>query len=772
VPLLFALTLFVSALLLFLVEPLVGKLLLPLLGGTPGVWNTCLVFFQAVLLLGYLYAHLSTRSLGPRRQLLVHLAVLALPVLALPIALPENLTPPSADSEQPIGWMLGVLCALVGLPFFVVSTTGPLLQRWFAATGHSTARDPYFLYAASNFGSLLALVAYPVVVETTLPLAQQGTTWTACYGVFVLLTVGCAAAVWGAMARRGSSADGVSAVEAEGDGHALTWARRLRWLGLALVPSSLLLGVTTHLSTDIAAIPLLWVVPLALYLTTFILVFARRPPLPHALVCRLFPPALVLMAIPLAAGFSEPLWLVMPLDLFVFFLAAMVCHGGLARDRPATRHLTEYYLWLSLGGVLGGLFNALAAPELFRYVGNVEYPLVLVLAVLLRRTPARPLGETNSSVAMTRRLDLILPLAVGVLTAGLAIGARALEIPDGPVQKLLIFGPPALLTFTCADRSLRFGLALAALFLAGTLAPNVRGQLLLFERNFFGFVRVYRDPQGRFNQFFHGTTIHGRQALNPELRLEPTAYYTSSGPVGDIFALYDRAAPGRANRDVGIAGLGVGVMSYYRLDGDGRVKHPGARWDYYEIDPAVERIARDERYFTYLRDCFPDRENLRVVLGDARLSLRGAPDGAYALFILDVFSSDSIPVHLLTSEALRLYRRKLAPGGLLAFHISNRYFDLNPALAGLAAKEQLQYRFREDLVPLGTDLLVRKQVGKQNSRWAIMIQSLADLAELDHDGRWQRYDGPTIAWDDDFSNLLGVLKWQALIGGLSDRPGD
>src|SRR5262245_44359022 len=390
---------------MFVVQPMVGKMILPSLGGSPAVWNTCMVFFQAVLLAGYAYAHGTTARLGVRRQAALHLGLLLLPLLALPVAVAADGGPPS--DTHPVPWPLALLTLSVGLPFFLVSTSAPLLQKWFAGTGHPAARDPYFLYAASNLGSMLALLGYPILVEPYWPLAEQGVGWAWGYGALVVLTAFCALLLWRAPAAAAADAP------ADGpDGPPPGWGQTLRWLALALVPSSLMLSVTTYVTTDIASIPLLWVAPLAIYLLTFILVFARRPLLPHRLVVAVAPVAVVLLAAVILCRVTEPVWLLLPLHLLGLFVVALVCHGALAQERPPARYLTGFFLWMSLGGVLGGLFNALVAPQVFS--GVAEYPLVLVAACLL--LPRRD----GAADAAARRRDLALPLAAGLLTAVLA----------------------------------------------------------------------------------------------------------------------------------------------------------------------------------------------------------------------------------------------------------------------------------------------------------------------------------------------------------------
>lgn len=354
------------------------------MGGTPGVWNTCMVFFQASLLAGYIYAHAATAWLGVRRQAALHVGLLLLPLSTLPIAVSIGWSPPV--EENPIPWLLALLLVSVGLPFFVISASAPMLQKWFASTGHPAAKDPYFLYRASNLGSMLGLLAYPALLEPTLQLAEQSWLWSWGYGLLILLTLGCAVILWrGPVSAThslslGASHDSHGLLTIEDSGSGLTVSRRMRWVALSFVPSSLMLGVTTHLSTDIAAIPLLWVIPLALYLFSFVLVFARKPSLSHQFMVRRLPFLILASAITIFSKATQPVWLLMPLHLLTFFVAAMVCHGEMAKDRPPTRHLTEFYLWMSVGGVLGGLFNALVAPMVFSTV--VEFPLAMVAASL------------------------------------------------------------------------------------------------------------------------------------------------------------------------------------------------------------------------------------------------------------------------------------------------------------------------------------------------------------------------------------------------------
>jgi hypothetical protein len=744
-PLLFALTLLTSATLLFLVQPMFAKMVLPLLGGTPAVWNTCMVFYQAALLGGYVYAHWSIRLLGSRRQAALHLTLACLPWLVLPIGVAAGWSPPSEGN--PSVWLLALLSLSVGLPFLVVSASAPMVQAWLADTGHPAGKDPYFLYAASNAGSMLGLLGYPVLVEPTLSLARQSQAWTAGYGLLMALLAACAVALWRSPKPAAQTAPDEFEAEPPADG-APSWGRRLRWLLLALVPSSLLLGVTTHIATDIASVPLLWVVPLALYLLTFIFVFARRQLLPHRWMLRVQP----FFVLPLAAWFclnvSGTNWLMIPLHLLTFFVVAMVCHGELAATRPDPRHLTEFYLWMSVGGVLGGIFNAIVAPLVFPAV--IEYPLVLVASCLLRPAMGPELRRLRAWL-----LDLLLPAVlaaalVAVIQGGGALLGREIKLWEGGA--LLALGAVAALSFI--GRPLRFALAAGALMLTGTLLVNqsnwspwglLRDSGVVHgERSFFGVIRVRHDGFCNTNTMIHGTTRHGMQNLTAKLRREPLTYYYRTGPIGQVIQSMNDAR--RLNR-MAVIGLGTGSIAAYGL--------PGQEITYYEIDPAVERIANDTQWFTYLADC---RAKLRVVLGDARLSLATAPPHGYDLIVLDAFSSDSIPIHLLTREALHLYLDKLADGGIVAMHISNRYLRLEPIVGRLAESSGLACLAQLDNEVSGKE----RNIGKERSHWTILARREADLAKLAGDKRWRR---PTVApyvplWTDDFSNILGVINWK------------
>lgn len=731
-PLLYALTLFVGAALLFSVQPMIAKMLLPLLGGTPAVWSTCMVFFQAELLAGYAYAHAATSRLGIRRQTALHAGLLVVPWFVLPLGIPRHSAPPPS-SEDPTLWLLGLLITTAGLPFFLVSTTAPLLQRWFSGTGHRAAADPYYLYGASNLGSLLALLSYPFVVEPNLSLARQAALWSVGYGGLAVLTMACAVSA----RRSGGAASTAFDDRLEGDAERrIGLLRGLRWLAQAFLPSSLMLGLTTYLTTDIAPIPLLWVIPLGLYLLSFMLVFARRPLLPHRAMVRALPWVVVPWALVMGIGLVQAVWI--PLHLLAFFVASMACHGELARLRPPARRLTAFYLAMALGGVLGGVFNALIAPFVFDRIA--EYPLAMVGACAILPAVATDEGQQG-----WRQADVLIPAAIFLLTAALVLDLLGLaSSPAGALGVMIASGLVALAFSTHRTRPVRFALAVGAALLASGLSPGVNGRPLHRERTFFGILRVTAVAEGNYHRLFQGTTLHGQQCLDPDRRREPLTYFTRSGPIGQVFdAVRARLeVPGAA---VAIAGLGAGTLACYA--------EPGQRWTIYEIDPAVARIARDPRYFRFLGDC--PAESLDVVVGDARTRLRDAPGHGFGLIVLDAFSSDAVPTHLLTREALRLYLDKLAEGGLIAFNITNRYLDLEPVVGVLALDAGLACRVRYDVDVPKRD----RERGKLGSIWAVLARREADLGPLAKDPRWTapRSRPGEAAWTDDFSDLTSHL---------------
>jgi hypothetical protein len=738
---LFALTLFISASLMFLVELMFAKMVLPLCGGTPAVWNTCMLFFQAALLLGYAYAHWSTSILKPRTQMLAHLALILPAIALLPIRIPEGWIPPREGN--PIAWLLMLMLIAVGLPFLAISTSSPLLQKWFARTRHPGAGDPYFLYVASNAGSLAGLVGYLVVIEPRFTLGEQSRIIEWGYVALVILTWACAFMAWRAITGSRQVLPDAEEPPVE-HGAPIPTMRVLRWLGLAFVPSSLMLGVTTYMTTDIAAVPLLWAIPLTLYLLTLMLAFARRPLMPYGVLIRAFP-MFVLVQTVVLGKVSMPMPWQPVFHLVTFFTVAMVCHTQLANDRPPVQKLTQFYLVLATGGALGGVFNAMIAPMLFRTVA--EYPLVLLLACALclpyreRRNPENPSGVRSPGLVYRDFLD---PVGLGLLTVLAVYGAHASGLQQIPRAFAAVLGVMAVIAFSMSARPIRFALALGAVLLAAGTNFGSQERTLLQARNFFGVVRVTNDSERQLHELIHGSTVHGLQFTSPRMRLQPTAYYCRNGPVGDVFPMVNKS-----KKAVAVIGLGAGTLAAYAQEGQ--------EYTFYEINPSVAGIALDPRYFTYLADCRKRGVKVHLVLGDGRLTLADAKDGRYDLIVLDAFSGDSIPVHLLTKEALRLYLRKLDEHGLILFHISNQYLDLAPVVIELADEAGASILIADDTESPN----ISRRLGRYGSKWALVARRQEDFGAITSSRHWQRVKGKAGVrlWTDDYSNILDALVW-------------
>ncbi len=706
---LFALTSFLGAGLLFMVQPLAAKLVLPSFGGSATVWSTSSLLFQVLLLLGYVYAHVSTRRLGARWQPRAHLLLLALPLLALPIALPQDAAPPADGS--PVLWLLRTLMLLVGLPFAVLSTTGPLVQRWYAWSGGPRSDDPYFLFAGSNLGSFTGLLAYPFLVEPHLTLTEQRVGWSVAFCVFLALMAACALTV-----RRPDRAERAAAPA----GAPPSRQQLARWCLWAFLPSSLMLAVTAHLSTDIAAVPLLWVLPLAAYLASFVAAFARTS---RTVPARLVVPCVtvaVATGITSALGSSRlaPLVvLVVTANVLAVALAGFAAHARLAASRPAPEHLTLFYLVVSVGGALGGLLNGVVAPVLFdgtwEYLLTVALLPVLAIGVAPPRWTRRRVGTVLTAVAGAVVLVAGLPLLVpgtGAVTTAVLLAAVAVAVVTG----WLSLRAPAALTVTL-------------LLAAGAVVVVEEHASLLTERTFYGTYRV-QEVDGT-HQLLHGTTTHGTQFLDPDLAGTPTTYYATDGPLGDAIA-----ASGA--RDAGVVGLGAGAIAAYDLD----------RVTFFEIDPVVADIARDQRWFSYLSD---SSAAVDLVVGDGRLAVGRVPASSYDLLALDAFSSDSIPVHILTREGMEVFLDRVRPEGVLAVHISNRVFDLRPVLAAHARDLGLRA-----VIGVGG-----RGPGAATSEWVVLTRSDAVADDLLGRERWQELpSSPTVTWTDDYSSVLSVLR--------------
>jgi hypothetical protein len=713
----FVATIFLSALLLFSVQPLVAKMVLPVLGGAPATWAVSLCFFQAVLLLGYAYAH----ALGTARQgaLPLHLLLLAAAFLTLPVALPSRLDPPLANAYL---WLISILAGMVGLPFFALSASAPLLQAWFRGSAHARSADPYFLYAASNAGSLAALLAYPLLIEPLIPLSAQRQCWAA---LFVLLAALVALCGLLTLSSAGTPRLPNHAAPARA-------AMRAQWALLSFVPSGLLVAFTTYVTTDLASAPLLWVLPLALYLATFIVTF-RAGALPGAGVLLALQPAAVAGVIVAGEWRGSLSWAAAAaLGLVAFLITSLLCHAELYRRRPGAAALTSFYFWMSLGGVCGGAFAALAAPFLFNNV--LEFPLLLGLGLLARPALAAELGQPRGRL----RLALLL---VGGVAAALLLGHLISWqlIANTPTTRLLVLAALGIVSIA-AQRLPRWQWAAASALVAAAALLPFASAPVYSTRSFFGSHRVVDSAAGAFRLLLHGTTLHGIQ-LNapPGTRPVPIGYYYAGSPLARSVQLARAAAGGPTSPlRVGIVGLGTGALACYAL--------PGDTWRFFEIDPAVARIARNPELFHSLEECAPNAE---IVLGDARLTLKRQSEDSFDLLIIDAFSSDAIPVHLLTVEALDLYGRLLTERGILAMHISNQNLDLPPVLeSNFAQLPQLHAVYAEG--ERGPARLASQVV--LAARRADVLDGARDLPKARRLGA-----GGVRPWTDDYSDIVSAM---------------
>ena len=719
---LYAVALLLSALLLFWIQPLFTKMVLPLFGGAPAVWTTASMFFQFALLGGYLYAHIVSRSLTLRQQALIHLVLLGSVFVLLPVRLEAGSAADAA--REPVSALLWLLAAGLGLPFFAVAATAPLLQRWFSHTRHADAKDPYFLYSASNLGSMLALVAYPVAIEPLLGVAQQTRVWAYGYALLAALIAVCALAMW-----RHRHDDSPELAQSTEVAPAVGWINRVRWMLLAAAPSSLMLGVTQHITTEIAAVPLLWVIPLMLYMLTYVNVFARRPPIRHEWMLRAQPPLVILLVL---VWILNQYLVVFLVHLVAFFVTAMMCHGELARQRPHPARLTEFYLCIALGGALGGAFNAIAAPLMFNSI--IEYPLMIAIASMLRPP------VDGKKVPFGWR-DLVWPLLLAAVCALVVMaGYRPLE--HGPVAIVVYLQVVGVVLYLAHTRPVAFGLTVLVMLLATPLVHH-QEQVLTRHRSFFGVHTVLKDPSGKYHLLLHGVTIHGAQYTAPEKRRVLTSYFHRDNPLGQMFYALGK---GDRFRRVAVVGLGAGTVACYR--------QPGQDWTFYEIDPVVVQLATDTRYFTFLSECAPES---KIVIGDGRLSLAATPDAEFDLIIADAFSSDAIPVHMITREALALYFRKLRPGGIVMFQITNQYVELTPVLSDLAAAAGLT-AFKP-----GPRLMIPPddRYEHMESHWIAIARAPEHLKALETEEGWEPLprEPRNRLWTDDYSNIVGALKY-------------
>jgi len=837
VPVLFALTLLTSAAVLFLVQPMMGKRVLPLFGGSPAVWNTCMVFFQAMLLCGYYYAHKLSQVRSQARQVLIHGLVLlaACTVLAASalftsnhttVPILESLVP--TEESFPFFHVLATLFVGVGVPFFAISTSAPLLQRWFTATGHSSAKDPYFLYAASNLGSLLSLLGYPLLTEPLLTLSQQS--WLFAGGLVLMtgLTLLCGRAALRPLKPPGlmESQEAASFIAEP------TGGQKTRWVMLAAIPSSLMLGITTYLTTDIAAIPLLWIVPLALYLVTFIVAFSNAGRWLRLPVRYIGPLLLLLLIFGMTSGVVNSIVMLIGLHLAAYFFLALMLHIELAQARPPARQLTQFYLWVSVGGVLGGLFNSLIAPLLFSW--SIEYALALVLACFflpkLHAPVVAPTGdEPDPKAGWSIFIDLLTLPSTVLLVYWLSwcsvqardsnvqwardFGVRVTQqlnnavsfvgltwnIERWTVEALLYFAPPCLLAFFSIERPHRFALKIGAILFVMYYTSLANISLLISTRSFFGVLQIRSETatvwhasivkQFPSNVLSHGTTVHGRQFregeglpsdIDPDT---PLTYYHRDGPVGDLFRETFAAKP--KGSTIGMVGLGAGSVSAY-IGADRALT-------FYEIDPKMVKLVEEPNYFGYVDSARRRGGKIDIVLGDARLTLAKEPAKKFDLLMIDAFSSDAIPIHLMTEEALAMYVDKLSDDGLLAFHISNRYLSLDPVLAAMAQKLGLSCRICSDRCEFWGSVhpLPHVKPGRTSTVWVVLAKSESRMerfedpkllapaaiiggAAFGEESRWTRIDIPEgmKGWTDDYADVMSVffapeVQWLRRKLGLS-----
>ncbi len=767
----FTLATFLSALLLFSIQPMFAKMVLPVLGGSPSVWAVAMCFFQAALLIGYCYAHILITRFPARTSGFIHLAVCLLAFVALPIRVPEMMGEPPAG--EPYLWQLGLFSVAVGLPFIAVAANAPLFQAWFAKTGHPQGGDPYFLYAASNLGSLIALLSYPFLLEPTFGVRALAGLWAIGFALLVL-TIGF---VFWLMRKSAASLASPAETSTFATWAARpTWFDRLRWIALAFVPSALLTAFTTHVTTDVASAPLLWVLPLALYLLTFVLVFRERALIPRPLLLALHLAAVVAALLLMSQTRNEGWFVTAPVGVLVFFTSAMVAHRTLFEVRPAAQYLTGFYLYMSLGGALGGLAAALLAPKVFNEI--FEYPLLLALSMACRPGAFDfwPLVR-RSKPQFDQALAMWLLAAVGILAVfwvpwlveRMPFPGSLLSGPDDIPSKAALWftWPLAQLSrflswvFGWGATSLVAGLlavilllnwrhpprqlmaALMMVFAITTLPSGVkRGDA---QRSYFGVYRVLLSFDGQWNTLVHGTTLHGAQRVRDEqgntvADISPATYYHSESPMAkSVVTMREIVTEAGRKGRYGVIGLGTGSLACHAAEGEA--------WRFFEIDPVVINIAAKSDSFTFIENCQPNPD---IVVGDARLTLNKEADGSYDLIVVDAFSSDAVPVHLMTAEALAMYIAKLNQTGVALLHISNRYLDLDAVLAATTP-----------LVPGVHGIIVSDDTSdgsyaQSTSTVALFAKSPEALERFRSFGTVSELDANGLrGWTDDYSDILG-----------------
>jgi hypothetical protein len=737
---------FVSALLLFAVQPMFTRMVLPRLGGSPSVWSVAMVFFQTMLLAGYAYAHVLMRVVRPRLAVPIHAALLIVAGLTLPLSIVDGWGDP--PGHWTALWLIGLFVVSIGLPFFALAANTPLLQAWFVRTGHPDGKDPYFLYAASNVGSFLALLSYPFLLEPNFSLRQHNLLWSGGYWLLFFLIAAC-----GVLLLRSPARVDIAATTAEPAAPAPTWRTLGRWAFLAAVPSGLLVAVTAYISTDVAAAPLLWVIPLSLYLLTWVLVFQSRPLLPHRLMLALQPFAIAAIVALIAYNDTDMQVLALAGHLIAFFIIAMASHGELARQRPPAQYLTTFYLALSAGGMVGGLFAGLIAPFVFSWVA--EYPILLVLAALCRPIAAasHPLplaGEGREGAWRPGRRELVfwavaLVLGAALLIPGLVFGWMPRDNATTRVQIAIMVVAAASVLLALLRRPLpaAFAVAIAVAMIRLYPGDEARTQTV---RSFFGVHKIYDTPEGDYRVLMNGTTVHGAQRLTDGKgkpltgRPEPLTYYHAKSAMAQVVRAV-RARKGAIR--VAVIGLGSGSLACYVA--------PGDEWRFFEIDPTIVDIARDRPRFTFVNACAPD---VPIVMGDARLTFAREAEAHYDLIIVDAYSSDAIPIHLATREAMAIYKSKLAPDGVVTLHLSNRNLALDGVAVGIVAANGMKAWVYDDSREDDSD-----DDYVYSSDVAIAANNAADIGDLAASGSWKLTapDSAQRVWTDDYSNIIGAV---------------
>ena len=731
---LFTIAVFTSALLLFAVQPLFARMVLPRLGGSPSVWSVAMVFFQTMLLAGYAYAHYLMRHANRKFAVGIHLALLIAAAVTLPLSIASGWGNPPASGAAL--WLLGLFTISIGLPFFALSANNPLLQAWFVGTGHKDGKDPYFLYAASNIGSFLALLSYPVLLEPAFTLREQNVYWSFGFGILFLLIAACAYF----LLRAPAPAERMEAAKASAE-PAPGWSTLGRWVFLSAVPSGLLVAVTAHISTDVAAVPLLWVIPLSLYLLTWVIAFHRRSLRAQSrllwLLMWLQPLALFALIAIMVMSSENSLAITLSVHLIAFFLIAMAAHGELARQRPASEHLTQFYLMLSLGGMIGGLFAGLLAPYMFSWIA--EYPILIALAALCR--PA-------AMAARTMR-DRIFWAAFAVAAVILVVpGAFKTGLPFELTSNIITFSvlAVALVSLLFVGDRWKFAAVIAMALVMVRAYPSDEGRSETV-RSFFGVHKIYDTPDGDYRVLMHGTTVHGVQRLKDESDKPITgrppliSYYSPGSPISQVIAAVRKRKGGPIR--VAILGLGSGTIACHSM--------PGEDWKFFEIDQSVIDIAKDPKRFTFLQECGP---KMPIVLGDGRLTFVNEPDGQYDLVVADAYSSDSLPVHLITREAMAVYKSKLAPDGVVLMHISNRHMALASVVVGIAAANGLQTWVydKEEETERDEEYIFQSEVAIAAAR----PEAIGELAKNEDWELTEPTEGERV-WSDDYSNVLGAI---------------